>query len=277
MTKQKEIKETTQKVAIITGGSSGIGLEISKSLIKRGYKVYAFGLDEPADKNLGLEFVFCDVSKKEVVDATFTKFFAKETRLDVLINNAGMGISGAAEFNTEAEIRRQLDVNFFGAVWASQAVIAKMREQGFGKIGFISSCGSVFALPFQAFYSASKSALQTFAEGLSTEVKPFGIDITVFMLGDIKSGFTKNRKKNEAGEEFYGARIAQSVKVMEKDEQNGMSASVVGEVIGRVVSKRKSPPLIIIGAKYKLFCFLNRLLPKRLVLWVVGLIYGGKS
>jgi short-subunit dehydrogenase len=260
------------KTAIVTGGGSGIGLEISKRLIKRGYKVYAFTLTEPEDKEIN--FIYCDVSKKEIVEKAFAEFYAAESRVDLLVNNAGFGISGAVEFNTELEIRQQIDVNFFGAVWCSQNVIAKMREQHFGKIIFIGSVGAVFTLPFQTFYSVSKVALQYFAEGLYIENKPFGIQTSTFLLGDIKSGFTKNRKKNEQGAEFYGTRIERSVAVMEQDEQHGMSPEVVAKRVVKAIDRRRMPRLRVIGVKYKIFCLLNKILPRRFVLFLIDKIYG---
>jgi len=257
---------------IITGASGGIGLGIAKELVSRGHTVYSFSRTAPSDTTI--KHIQCDVTKQESIKAAFKQFFASEERIDLLVNNAGIGISGAAEFASAQDMKEIFDTNFFGAVWCSQQVIPKMREQKRGKIVFISSVGSIFTLPFQTFYSATKTAVNSFAEGLAMELKPFGIQVGTIMPGDISSNFTANRKKDDSGEDIYKNRVKRSVSLMEKDELCGPSAYKAGNIIAKYLTKRKLKIHKVIGFKYKMFCGLDKVLPRRAIISILSDMYG---
>ena len=118
----------------------------------------------------------CDVTDSASVLRVFEEILKERGRIDVLVCNAGIGISGAAEFAPEHDYQMQTDVNFNGAVRCAQAAVPAMRRAGRGKIVFISSLAAVFPLPFQGFYSATKAALNAFSDSLGIELKPFGIE-----------------------------------------------------------------------------------------------------
>ena len=179
------------KVVIITGASSGIGLECAKMFSQKGYKVYA--LSRRGGNDHLISHVKCDVTDEKCVKSTFSDIFEKENRIDILVNNAGFGISGAVEFTDTQSAKKQFDVNFFGTVICSKAVLKLMRKQGFGRIINISSMAAPLAIPFQSFYSASKAAVNSFTLSLANEVKPFGISVCALMPGDVKTEFTQNR------------------------------------------------------------------------------------
>ena len=258
--------------AVITGASKGIGLALALKLAASGISVYSLSRTVPPDP--AVKHIFCDVSDKQSVEDAFRKFFDIEPTIEMLVNNAGIGISGAAEYASEEDIKRIFDVNFRGAVYCSQQVIPKMREQKNGKIIFISSAGAVFPIPFQSFYTASKSSLSAFSDGLRMELRPFGIQAGTVLLCDTKTDFTENRKKSTAGSEFYGERMERSVSMMENDEQNGMSAEKAGEKIARYLAKKKVKAHKAIGSQFRIplsfLLFLNRILPRN---WVLGIIY----
>ena len=160
------------KVVIITGGSSGIGLETAKCLAARGCKVYDLSRRDA-------EFSFmrhlrADVADAEQLRAAVEEIFAREGRIDVLINSAGMGISGAFEFTEEAEARRLMDVNLFGMNNAIRAVLPHMRAAGRGNIVNLSSVAGPLPIPFQAWYSISKAAVNALTMSLANEVRPYG-------------------------------------------------------------------------------------------------------
>ena len=150
-----------------------------------------------------------------------------------------------------------------------------MREQGGGKIVFVSSVGSLFTIPFQTFYSTTKTAINTLCEGLRMELKPFNIGVGAILLGDVKTSFTQNRKKDFDGDEIYCGRIEKSVSTMERDEEKGMCANRTGKDIARYLLRKRIKPYKTFGAKYKVFCFLNKILPKSLVLAALYRMYGG--
>ena len=259
------------KVAVVTGASSGIGLECANLLSKNGYKVYA--LSRRGASHETVVHLKCDVTDESAVENTFSHIYNTEGRIDLLVNNAGFGISGAVEFTDTASAKKQFDVNFFGTVICSKEVLQFMRKQGFGRIINISSMAAPLAIPFQSFYSASKAAVNSFTLSLSNEVKPFGISVCALMPGDVKTEFTQNREKEVAGKDVYGEIIEKSIAQMEKDEQNGMSAEKIAKAVLALAEKKKVKPLSTTGLQYKTFALLSKLLPAKAVNRVIGLIY----
>ena len=259
------------KTALVTGGTSGIGLAAAKALAAKGVKVYCMSRRNFIEE--GLLHVRADVTDYEQVKAAVDGIAAAEGGIDLVVNCAGSGISGAVEFTTPEDAKRQIDVNFFGTVNVNKAVIPHMRENGGGRIVNISSVGAPAALPFQAFYSASKAAINTYTCALINELRPFGISVTAIMPGDIRTGFTAARKKNPAGDDIYGGRIERSVSKMEHDEQNGMSPEKAAKTICRVCFKKRVKPLYAIGFSYKAVCVLLKLLPCSVGNRVIGGMY----
>lgn len=198
---------------------------------------------------------------------------AAEGRIDVLINCAGAGISGAVEFTEADQVKWQMDVNFMGTVNMNKAVIPLMRQAGGGRIVNISSVAAAFPIPFQAYYSASKAAINAYTCALANEVRPFGITVTAVQPGDIQTGFTASRVKTVLGDDVYGGRIARSVAVMERDEENGMKPEIAGKWIAGIVLSKKKKPLWTLGTGYKCLSLLGKVLPISLVNRLVGMIY----
>ncbi len=261
------------KIALVTGGSSGIGREVALALLAKGCKVYEFSRRDT--ENEGFIHKSVDVTDEEAVKSAVDEIITAEGGIDVVVNCAGFGISGAVEFTeTEAAIR-QLDVNFFGMVRVNHAVLPYMRKQGTGRIVNISSVAGAIPIPFQTYYSVSKAAINSYTAATANEVKPYGITMCAIQPGDIASGFTDARQKIIAGDEEYGGRISKSVAVMEKDERTGMAPAVAGAYIAKIALKKKVKPYYAIGFTYKFFCVLMRLLPCGFSNWLLGLIYGG--
>ena len=177
------------------------------------------------------------------------------------------------EFTGTVEAQRLFNLNLFGPVRVNRAVLPYMRRQGGGRIVHISSVAAAAALPFQAYYSATKSAINAYSLALANEVRPFGIEVCAVQPGDIRTGFTVARKKLQRGDDVYAGRIARSVARMEKDEQTGMQPEQVAAFLRKLVAKKRLPPLTTIGASYRLATLLLRLLPTRLSQWLLYLIY----
>ncbi len=259
------------KVAIVTGGTSGIGRETALALKADGYTVYE--LSRRAEGVEGLRHIPTDVTKEEMVNAAVARVMEEEGRVDVLVNNAGFGISGAVEFTKTEEAKRLFDANFFGMVNMNRAVIPVMRQQGGGRIVNLSSVAEPIPIPFQAYYSATKAAVNAYTMALANELRPFGVTVCAVQPGDIKTGFTAAREKVVEGDDVYGGRIQRSVGRMEHDEQTGMDPAVAGRFIANVAQKKSVKPLYTIGFSYGLFTFLVRILPSRTLNWLVGLLY----
>ncbi len=265
-----------KKIAIVTGGSSGIGLEIVKALIKCGYFVYtisrrAFSEFEKTESVHFSADVSDDAALKKVVD----EIWQKEKRLDLLVCAAGFGISGAVEFTVIEEAHKQFDVNFFGTFFALRNVSNYMRLQGFGRILVLSSIAGEIAIPFQGFYSASKAAVGKLIESFRAEVEPFGISCALILPGDTATPFTEMRRKSAAGDDIYGGRIEKSISKMEADEVNGMSAKKLGEFVAALACKKKIKFLYPYNRSYAFLLFLYRIFPRQFALYIIKKIYAG--
>ena len=259
-------------IVVVTGGTSGIGLAIVRGFSLKGAVVYALARHE-VELPEGVEFVPCDVTDEASAASAVSGILSREGRIDVLVNNAGFGISGAVEFTELADAKKQLEVNFFGMVNMTKAVLPSMRENGGGRIINVSSVAAVTPIPYQTYYSASKAAINAYTMALQNEVRGHNIKVSALMPGDVKTGFTAARAKSLKGADVYPS-LERSVKTMEHDEQNGMPPSALAER-AYYISTRKSPkPLYSCGAGYCILSVLGFVLPKRLVNFILGKLYG---
>jgi len=259
------------KVVLLTGGSSGIGLQTALALRDAGCTVYEMSR-RPSEQE-GIFHLSGDVTREDTIRQAVEAVIEKEGRIDILVNNAGFGISGAVEFTEPEEARKQMEVNFFGMVNLCHAVLPHMRAAGQGRIVNLSSVAAPIAIPFQTFYSASKAAINAYTQALVNEVRPYGVTACAVMPGDIRTGFTAAREKQIRGDDIYGGRIARSVAKMEHDEETGMEPSKAGAYIAKLALKRNVKPLYAIRIDYKFFVMLSRLLPAKLLSWLVYQLY----
>jgi len=267
------------RTLVISGGSSGIGKATASLFAERGWRVFELsrhGKDAPREEVPGTKgeivHVFCDVCDEESTQQAIAQVLSMTETIDVVISNAGFGISGPVEFTDIKEVEHQMDVNFLGAVRFTQAVLPQLRKQRYGRIIYTSSVAAILAVPFQSFYSASKAAINAMALALANEVKPFGIYVSVMMPGDVSTGFTDAREKSTAGEDVYcGAQKA--ITTMERDERAGMAPRQMAKLFYHIASSRSPRPQYVGGFGYRVLCFLERLLPKRFVNWIEYKVY----
>ncbi len=264
------------KVLLISGGSSGIGRATAQLFARHGYKVYEMSRRDamPSDLETDCPVVHWqgDVTSaldcRRVVEAVLSQ----EGHIDVLICNAGMGIAGAAEFATSEDMHRQMEVNFFGTVHLVQAVLPSMRSRRDGTIILVGSMAGVFAIPYQSFYSASKAAIGSFASSLRNEVKGFGVRVSCLLPGDVKTGFTAVRKKNLQGEDLY-THMSDSLRKMERDEENGIPAEKMAHKLLSIAQSRRPALFHTVGWKYRLFLVAQKLVPATFINYVLGKMY----
>lgn len=250
-----------QKVAIVTGSSSGIGFETSLTLARNGFHTYATIRNMEGEKskpltevakneNLQLRAIELDVDNdKSVIDAINTIVEERE-RIDVLINNAGYALGGALEDSSMDEIKAQFETNFFGAVRATKAVLPVMRRQGAGKIVNITSMGGRIAIPLSSSYHGSKFALEGLSESIRYELEPFGIKVILIEPGAVGSNFWKNIKIAKSSSDSnspytqFGNKI---LKAYEQMEQNTISPSVVAKTILDAVTSNNPQLRYVVG------------------------------
>lgn len=255
---------------LITGGSSGIGLATVQYFVSKQWQI--FELSRSGSSSEHVCHIYCDVTDEESVHNAIAEVMTHTDHLDVVISNAGFGISGPIEFTDSSAAKKQFDVNFFGAFYLVKAVLPILREQGYGRVLFTSSVAAELSIPYQGFYSASKSAINALALALANEVRAFGIQVSVLMPGDVATGFTDAREKEIKGADVYHNAHA-AVAAMERDEQSGMPPVQMARDLYRMATTASPKPLYVGGMIYKVFCLLDRLLPKRLVNWIVGKLY----
>lgn len=259
-----------ERTLLITGGSSGIGLATAVLFQNKGWQV--FELSRHGESHDGITHIDCDVTEPESVRQAVAEVLNQTDKIDVLISNAGYGISGAIEFTGIEDAKRQMDVNFFGALNITQAVLPHMRERREGRILYTSSVAAVLPVPYQAFYSASKAAINAMALALANEVRAFNIRVGYLMPGDVATGFTAARNKSDKGAEIY-QNVSKAVTAMEKDELNGMRPEQMAQLFYKMATRRNPAPYYVGGLTYRIFCLLNRLLPTRFVNWIEGTMY----
>ena len=268
------------RTLVISGGSSGIGKATASFFAERGWRVFELsrhGKKSIVDSQESIDkgeiiHVTCDVCDEQSTRAAIAEVLQQTDVIDVVISNAGFGISGPVEFTDIHEAERQMDVNFMGAVRFTQAVLPQLRQQGFGRIIYTSSVAALLAVPYQSFYSASKAAINAMALALANEVREFGISVSVMMPGDVSTGFTDARCKSTAGEEIYcGANKA--ITTMEHDERSGMSPKQMARLFYHIATCHSPKPQYVGGFSYRVLCFLDCLLPKRLVNWIEYKVY----
>lgn len=264
------MKKQKTKVVVITGGSSGIGLATVKRFASKGHVVYELSRSGKSFDHV--KHIFCDVTQEGTVKSAIDQVITEQGHINVLINNAGFGISGPIEFTNLEDAKKQFDVNFFGSLNVVKAVVPYMRKEQKGRIVFVSSVAAIFSIPFQSFYSAAKAAMNSLALSLANELRPFHISVCAFMPGDVATGFTAAREKSVEGSEVY-TRLEKSVKTMEHDETHGMSPDKMAKKLYKISSKSRVKPLYVGGAKYAFFCFLAKIFPARFFNWVVGKLY----
>jgi len=252
-------------VVIVTGASAGIGRACADRLHASGWTV--FGASRRGTSSGGWVPLKMNVDDDEEVSSGVSSVIEAKARLDAVIACAGWGLAGPVENTPIASAKDQLETNFWGAVRLVGAALPPMRAQGAGRIVLVSSLGGLIALPFQAFYSASKFAMEGYGEALAYEVAPFGIHVTLVEPGNFKTDFTASRRGIPASEEDnpYASAAAKAIAIMERDEANGAPPESVAKLVERVLTARRPPRRVSAGKMgERIGVVAKRLLPHRL-------------
>ncbi|MCL2630787.1 MAG: SDR family NAD(P)-dependent oxidoreductase [Firmicutes bacterium] len=261
------------RIIVIFGGSSGIGLASADLFIKNGDTVYS--VSRSACPNEFVKSILADITDCTAVFSALNEVFSLEGRIDILINSAGFSMGAPFEFTHQNDFNHLFNVNFFGVANAIKAVIPLMKDKG-GKIINISSIASLAPIPYDAFYGASKSALNSLTLALRQELKSSKILLTAVLAGGTRTNFTKNRKvysKESAG--GYSENLQKAVSKIGKIEQNGMSAESVANVIFKLSLRKNPPATVCAGVRNKFARLVLRFMPERVLEILLSKIFLG--
>ena len=234
---------TDQKVAIVTGSSSGIGYETALLLARNGFRTYATMRnlekakaisDISKSEKLALHTIKLDVTDEKSVNEAIKTIKSDAGRIDVLVNNAGYGLTGSLEDLSMSEIKAQYETNVFGLIRVTQAVLPIMREQKSGIIVNISSIGGKMAIPLQSPYHGTKFAVEGLSESIACELEPFGIKIVIIEPGAIKTNFDTGMvvaQKNQNPSSPYYKSMQKLQSSINSVFKNGTPPAKVAEVI----------------------------------------------
>ncbi|MBJ6367328.1 SDR family oxidoreductase [Snuella sedimenti] len=254
------------KVVLITGGSSGIGKSIGEYLIKKAFKVYGTSRNPDNYKESLFPILQLDVKDVTSIKRAVKTIIDTEGRLDVLINNAGAGITGPIEEIPEEEIKANFETNFFGPINVIKAVLPHMRAQGSGLIINITSIAGYMGLPYRGIYSASKGALKLLTEAFRMEIKDFNIEMTNVAPGDFATNIAAGRYHapildGSPYEKPYG----DTLKLMDSHVDTGSDPNLMALAIYKIITAKKPKIHYKIGAFMQKFSIvLKRILPDRL-------------
>jgi NAD(P)-dependent dehydrogenase (short-subunit alcohol dehydrogenase family) len=187
----------TRPVAIVTGASGGIGAATVRGLQAVGYRVFGTSRRRPATQSPGTEYLVCDVTSDESVKAAVDEVFAKTGRVDLVVNNAGVGLFAGAEESSLEQAKSLFDVNLFGVIRVTKAVLPIMRRQASGRIVNISSVMGLVPAPFWALYAASKHALEGYSESLDHEVRSSGVRVVLVEPAYTRTSFEENAQSGD--------------------------------------------------------------------------------
>ena len=190
--KADEMSKTERGIALVTGASSGIGLVTAQALRRDGYRVFGTSRKPMADTADGITMLVCDVIDDSSVQRVVDEVLSRAGRIDLLVNNAGLGLQGGAEESSIAQVKALFDVNLFGVIRMTNAVLPSMRRRGKGRIINIGSILGLIPAPYSAHYSAAKHAIEGYSESLDHEVRAFNIRVSVIEPAFVRTVFDQN-------------------------------------------------------------------------------------
>ena len=233
------MRNKSDRVVLITGATSGMGRRFAHHLHGRGYTVYGTsryaGGEVPPSS---FKVIQMDVTSDASVRKGVRMIQDREGRLDIVVNNAGISISGSVEDTPIKGYRKQFETNFLGVIRVCHSALPIMRRQKYGYIVNVSSLGGLIGMPFDSAYCASKFALEGFTEALRMEVRRFGIRVCMLEPGDVNTGMTKRNIKNHQTDvsSAYREIFEKVLDANMKSEEKGISPQKVARLLERIVS-----------------------------------------
>lgn len=259
------------KIVLVTGASSGIGRAIAEVLANAGHTVY--GASRKAISGTVINNVAqlsMDVTDEQSVQAAIQLILEKEKRIDVVVNNAGLGMIGAVENTTDAEVRKIFDTNVNGVLNVCRQVLPAMRKQQEGYIINVTSIAGLMGLPFRGIYSASKHAVEGFSESLSQEVRSFGIKVVVIEPGDFNTNINQNRLIASKSDGAYSQFESKVLHQINHEVSHAPHPKMIGTTILKILRKKNPRLRYKVATPFQKFSVLVRdIIPDR---WFESLV-----
>ncbi|GAB1309624.1 SDR family oxidoreductase [Urechidicola sp. KH5] len=251
------------KVVFITGGSSGIGKAIGVYLQTLGHQVYGTSRNPKNNTGHPFQLVALDVTNSDTIKSAIAEVIEKTGKIDVLVNNAGMGITGPIEDTPTDEMRKVFDTNFFGAIDVAKAVLPYMRKEKSGLIINVTSIAGYMGLPYRGIYSATKGALELVTEAMSMEVKQFGIKVTNVAPGDFATSIASGRYHTPVFEDSaYRENYQLNLDLMDAHVDEGGDPMDMAKAVAKIINTSRPKLHYKVGAFMQKFSIvLKRLLP----------------
>ncbi|NBC06379.1 MAG: SDR family NAD(P)-dependent oxidoreductase [Bacteroidetes bacterium] len=260
-----------KKTVLITGASSGLGKALAGHFAATGHEVYGTSRHAYPHQNEAYTMLQMDVRDALSIEQAVGRMLEQSGRIDLLVNNAGIGIAASLEEASLESTRRVFDTNVCGVIRVCQAVMPSMRQAGRGQIINISSIGARVGLPFRGIYCGSKAALCTMTESLRLESKPFGIQVCSVLLGDVRTNINANRIKSYKANGPYAAVFEKTCEQIDREVEEGMPADKAAQSIGRLSERPFLPPHYTVGKPLqRLSITLKNLLPATWFEWALS-------
>lgn len=251
-------------VALITGASKGIGLAIAKALQNKGFRVFGTSRKAVAESYGGITMLTCDVTDESSVAKLVEEVLTKTGRIDLLVNNAGIGMLGGAEESSLAQVQALFDVNLFGVIRVINKVLPSMRQRRSGRIINISSILGVIPAPYSAHYSATKHALEGYSESLDHEARAFNVRVSVIEPAYTRSAFDQNAIEPDSKLPEYNQVRADITAFTRKIMTTADLPEIVSDVVVKAASDPKPRPRYTAGKVARQISMLRRFVPARM-------------
>lgn len=256
---------TERGVALVTGASSGIGLATARALRRDGYRVFGTSRKPMADTPDGITMIVCDVTDDDSVQNAVDEVQSRAGRIDLLVNNAGIGLLGGAEESSQAQVKALFDVNVFGVLRMTQAVLPVMRGQRKGRIINLSSILGLIPAPYNALYASTKHAIEGYSESLDHEVRTQGIRVVLVEPGVTRTAFEENITRPDHPLPIYDAIRADAEKFMREIVEKGDAPEVVAEAVVTAANTATPRRRYTAGKAAAQVRFIRRFLPESFV------------
>jgi short-subunit dehydrogenase len=258
------MSRTERGIAFVTGASSGIGLATARALRREGYRVFGTSRKPTADAADGVTMLICDVTDDASVRSAVDEVLRRAGRIDLLVNNAGIGVTGAAEESSIEQVHLLFETNFHGVVRVTNAVLPIMRTQGGGRILNVGSGLGFIPAPYSAYYSATKHALEGYSESLDHEMREFGVRVAVIEPAATRTSFETSTVRSDTPLAAYDASRAKYLVAYERAMAVADTAeSVAGTIV--LAAREKTPRLRYPSGKAaRQVAFARRFLPRSL-------------